>query len=110
MPCSVPGAFHTYCSSLNPQHNLARQYHAHFTQEETEAWQGWEGDTKDTGGRGFGCSLTEPRLLLAFPVPVAAFLLTSTSLWANVTFSKCRQTLIPILKDNEVDQREHLLN
>lgn len=38
------------------------------------------------------------------------FTQSSIHLWANVTFSKGTQTLIPILKDNKVNKRKHLLN
>lgn len=104
-----PGALHTDHSSLNPQQNFVRQYHLHFTHKETEAWQGREGDSRDMAEVGFGHSFTEPRLLMAFLMPASALLPTSISLWAKVTFSKGRQTLIPILKDNDVNKREHLL-
>lgn len=35
---------------LNPQHSVTQQFHPHFTQKETEAWRGREGDSQDAVG------------------------------------------------------------
>lgn len=110
-PCatSVPGAFHSvvdlltlntmlHSSSIPTLHKRKLRLGG-AGRVTARTWWGWGS---------FGYSLTDPRLLLASPVPVAAWLLTSIALWANVTFSKCRQTLTPILKDNEVNKRKAL--
>ena len=92
---------------LNLQHSVTQQFHPHLTQKETEAWRGREGDSQDVVG--VAELWVQPRRAYApVGIPSACGCLPAITLWANVTFSKCRQTLTPILKDNEANKKKAL--